>query len=77
MRGKAELAQKLPAVFPREAEGARIRDPEARDDCGKCRRITFRKLAVNQRIPRPIHQLRGRDLVVDICGDFIGECLFS
>jgi len=73
---KAQFAEKLFAIIPGESKRADIRDSETGDDLGERGGIRFGEFAVHQRALRPIHQLRQRDVVVQIRGDLVGDGLF-
>ena len=76
MGRETQLVEQLLAVFPSEAEGTYIRNPETGDRKGKCLGIPFGELTVIQCALRPIHQLVQGDLVVKIGGDLSGDGLF-
>jgi hypothetical protein len=73
---KTEFVEKFLAVVPRQAEDAHVGHAETGNNGRKYFGITFGKLAVHHGVLCPIHQLRERDLVVEIRGDFVGNGLF-
>ncbi|MBI3876543.1 MAG: hypothetical protein HY300_11445 [Verrucomicrobia bacterium] len=72
---KPELMQQRLAVFPSEAKCAHVRDAEARNDGRKRLGLVLGKLAVHEGALRPVHQLRQRDLMVEVGGDLVGDGL--
>ena len=74
-RGEKPIAEKFFAVFPREAEGAHIGNAKTGNDGRKGLGVALGKLAVHHGVLGPIHQLRQRDLVVKIPGDFVSDGL--
>jgi hypothetical protein len=73
---KTELVEEFLAVVPRQAEGAHVGHAETGNNGRKYFGVTSGKLAVQQGVLRPIHQLRERGLVMEIRGDFVGDGLF-
>ena len=76
-RRKTKFAEKFFAIFPRETERAHVGDTKTGDDGRKRLGIALGKLAVHEGALRPVHQLRQRDLVMEIGGNLVGDGLFG